>query len=61
MPKKSNSRHFRNFRPLLARRRPITLAPPNDLLELAVTEGIEDGLSVYRATHFRTEPRDRAG
>jgi phage/plasmid primase-like uncharacterized protein len=29
---------------------PITLAPPNDLLGLAITEGIEDGLSVYQAT-----------
>jgi putative DNA primase/helicase len=29
---------------------PIVLAPPNDLLGLAVTEGIEDGLSVYAAT-----------
>jgi Toprim domain len=30
--------------------RPIALAPPNDLLGLAITEGIEDGLSVYAAT-----------
>jgi hypothetical protein len=29
---------------------PIVLAPPNDLLGLAITEGIEDGLSVYQAT-----------
>jgi hypothetical protein len=29
---------------------PIMLAPPNDLLGLAITEGIEDGLSVYAAT-----------
>jgi hypothetical protein len=29
---------------------PIALAPPNDLLGLAVTEGIEDGLSVCKAT-----------
>jgi hypothetical protein len=29
---------------------PIVLAPPNDLLGLAVTEGIEDGLSTYEAT-----------
>jgi hypothetical protein len=29
---------------------PIVLAPPNDLLGLAVTEGIEDGLSVAAAT-----------
>jgi hypothetical protein len=31
---------------------PIVLAPPNDLLALAITEGIEDGLSVYEATGF---------
>jgi hypothetical protein len=29
---------------------PIVLAPPNDLLGLAVTEGIEDGLSVHEAS-----------
>jgi hypothetical protein len=29
---------------------PITLAPPNDLLGLAITEGIEDALSVHAAT-----------
>jgi hypothetical protein len=29
---------------------PIVLAPPNDLLGMAVTEGIEDGLSVYEDT-----------
>jgi hypothetical protein len=29
---------------------PIVLAPPNDLLGLAVTEGIEDGLSIHAAT-----------
>ena len=29
---------------------PIVLAPPNDLLGLAICEGIEDGLSVYEAT-----------
>ncbi len=29
---------------------PIVLAPPNDLLGLAITEGIEDGLSVSQAT-----------
>jgi Toprim domain len=29
---------------------PIVLAPVNDLLGLAVTEGIEDGLSVFEAT-----------
>ncbi|HXW29769.1 MAG TPA: toprim domain-containing protein [Xanthobacteraceae bacterium] len=29
---------------------PIVLAPANDLLGLAVTEGIEDGLSVFEAT-----------
>jgi hypothetical protein len=29
---------------------PIVLAAPNDLLGLAITEGIEDGLSVHEAT-----------
>jgi hypothetical protein len=29
---------------------PICIAPPNDLLGLAITEGIEDGLSVHQAT-----------
>ncbi len=29
---------------------PITLAAPNDLLGLAITEGIEDGLSVHQVT-----------
>jgi hypothetical protein len=29
---------------------PIVLAPPNDLLGMAVTEGIEDGLAVLAAT-----------
>jgi hypothetical protein len=29
---------------------PIILAPPNDLLGLAITEGIEDGLSVHEDT-----------
>ena len=32
------------------RGRPISLAPPNDLLGLAITEGIEDGLTVHEAT-----------
>jgi hypothetical protein len=32
------------------RGRPIVLAPPNDLLGLAITEGIEDGLSIHEAT-----------
>lgn len=29
---------------------PIVLAPPNDLLGLAITEGLEDALSVHEAT-----------
>jgi phage/plasmid primase-like uncharacterized protein len=29
---------------------PIVLAPMNDLMSLAITEGIEDGLSVHQAT-----------
>jgi hypothetical protein len=28
---------------------PLVIAPPNDLLGMAITEGIEDGLSVYAA------------
>jgi hypothetical protein len=32
------------------RGRPIVLAPPNDLLGMAITEGIEDALSVHQAT-----------
>jgi hypothetical protein len=31
-------------------RQPIVLSPPNDLLGLAITEGVEDGLSVYQTT-----------
>jgi Toprim domain len=30
--------------------KPIVLAPPNDLLALAITEGIEDALTAYQAT-----------
>jgi hypothetical protein len=29
---------------------PIVFAPPNDLLGLAITEGIEDALSAHQAT-----------
>jgi hypothetical protein len=29
---------------------PIVLAPPNDLLGMAITEGIEDGLSLHQGT-----------
>jgi putative DNA primase/helicase len=29
---------------------PITISPPNDLLGMAVTEGVEDGLTVYHIT-----------
>ena len=32
---------------------PIVLAPPNDGLGLAITEGIEDGLSIHVATGLR--------
>jgi hypothetical protein len=32
------------------RSRPIVLAPPNDLLGLAICEGIEDGLTAHAAT-----------
>jgi hypothetical protein len=34
----------------LSRGSPIVLAPPNDLLGMAITEGIEDGLSAHEAT-----------
>src|SRR5262249_31299403 len=30
--------------------RPIEIAPPNDLLGLAITEGIEDALTAHEAT-----------
>jgi hypothetical protein len=29
---------------------PIVIAPPNDLLAIAITEGIEDGLTVHQST-----------
>jgi hypothetical protein len=31
---------------------PIVLAPPNEQLGLAITEGMEDGLSIFRATNL---------
>jgi hypothetical protein len=34
----------------IANKSPIMLAPPNDLLGLAIAEGIEDALSVHQAT-----------
>ena len=37
------------------------LAPPNDLLGLAITEGIEDALSVYEATGLGTWVAGSAG
>jgi hypothetical protein len=40
---------------------PIVLAPPNDLLGLAITEGIEDGLSVYASTGLGTWVAGAAG
>jgi len=33
---------------------PIVLAPPNDLLGICFTEGIEDGLAAYAATGLGT-------
>jgi hypothetical protein len=33
---------------------PIVLGPPNDLLGLVITEGIEDGLSVHDVTGLET-------
>ena len=40
---------------------PIVLAPPNDLLGLAITEGIEDGLSVHAATGMGARAAGSAG
>jgi phage/plasmid primase-like uncharacterized protein len=40
---------------------PIVISPPNDLLGLAVTEGIEDGLSVYQATSLGVWAASAAG
>lgn len=40
---------------------PIVLAPPNDLLGLAITEGIEDGLSIYAATGLGVWAAGNAG
>jgi Toprim domain len=49
------SSRYAALRPTLLLRRgprgsPIVLAPVNDLGGLAITEGIEDGLTVYEAT-----------
>jgi hypothetical protein len=40
---------------------PIVLAPPNDLLGLAITEGIEDGLTAYQATGLGVWAAGNAG
>jgi hypothetical protein len=40
---------------------PIVLAPPNDLLGLAITEGVEDGLSVRTATRLGAWAAGAAG
>lgn len=40
---------------------PITISPPNDLLGMAVTEGIEDALSIYAATNLGTWAAGAAG
>jgi Toprim domain len=42
-------------------RSPIALAPPNDLLGLAICEGIEDALSVHAATGLGTWASGGAG
>jgi hypothetical protein len=42
-------------------RLPITLAPANDLLALAITEGIEDALSVHQATGLGAWAAGNAG
>jgi hypothetical protein len=41
--------------------RPIVLAPVNDLLGLAITEGIEDALSVHAATGLGSWAAGAAG
>jgi hypothetical protein len=40
---------------------PIVLAPPNDLLGLEITEGIEDALSIYAATELGVWAAGSAG
>lgn len=40
---------------------PIVLAPPNDLLGLAITEGLEDALSVHEATGLGASASGGAG
>jgi phage/plasmid primase-like uncharacterized protein len=40
---------------------PIVISPPNDLLGMAVTEGVEDGLSVYQATSLGVWAAGAAG
>ena len=35
-------------------RMPMVLGPPNDLLGLAIAEGVEDALSVYQSTGLGT-------
>jgi putative DNA primase/helicase len=40
---------------------PITISPPNDLLGMALTEGVEDALSVYQATGLGTWAAGAAG
>jgi putative DNA primase/helicase len=39
----------------------IVISPPNDLLGMAVTEGVEDGLSVYQATRLGVWAAGAAG
>jgi hypothetical protein len=40
---------------------PITISPPNDLLSMVVTEGIEDALSVYQGTDLGVWAAGSAG
>jgi hypothetical protein len=40
---------------------PIVLAPPNEILGLAISEGIEDGLSIYQATGLGSWAAGAAG
>ena len=40
---------------------PIVLAPPNDLLGMAITEGIEDALTVHQTTGLGARAAGAAG
>jgi hypothetical protein len=53
LPDGSDRERSNNAKIMIGRRTtgwPIVLAPPNDLLGMAITEGIEDALSIHAAT-----------